>query len=136
MATPLPLFITQLSVAKALIEPVTRRIMTKGGDQIVATAKKEVPKRTRSLMRSIKNHGTKGVGDQIELQVTAGGPSSPHDVGYATFVEEGTTTMGPQPYMRPAFNKHGPQIVDELADMLELLAAGRPGRISGSIRRG
>jgi HK97 gp10 family phage protein len=87
-------------------------------------------------MRSIKNHGAKGRGDQVVVRVTAGGPSSPHDVGYATFVEEGTSKMGPQPFMRPAMNKHAPQIVDELADMLELLAAGRPGRISGSIRRG
>jgi HK97 gp10 family phage protein len=136
MATPLPVFLTELSVAKVLISPVTKRILNKGGDRIAATAKKKAPFLTGSLMRSIRNQGVKGIGDQITVQITAGGDSSPHTVGYATFVEEGTSKMGPQPYMRPALNKHAPQITSELADVIQLLAAGRPGRISGSIKRG
>jgi HK97 gp10 family phage protein len=136
MATPLPLFIAQLTAAKALIEPVTSRIMTKGGDQIAATGKKNAPFLTGSLMRSIKNHGVKASGSQLALSVTAGGESSPHDVDYAVYVHEGTSKMGPRPFLRNALNKHTPQIQKEIADVVQLLAAGKPGRISGSVKRG
>ena len=85
------------------------RITDKAGDAIETHAKKNVAKRTKSLMRSIKNHGAKkGLGG-IVVSVTAGGPSSPNEVDYATFVETGTSKMGPQPYMRPAVNKVVPQ---------------------------
>jgi HK97 gp10 family phage protein len=136
MATPLPLFIAQLTAAKALIEPVTSRIMDKGGDQIAATAKRNAPFLTGSLMRSIKNHGVKATGSQLTLSVTAGGPSTPHDVDYAVYVHEGTSKMGPRPFLRNAQNKHTPQIQKEIADVVQLLAAGKPGRISGSVKRG
>ncbi len=135
MATPLPIFLAQLTVSVQTFVPVMARITDKAGDAVVAHAKKHVAKDTRSLMRSIKNHGArKGLGG-ITVKVTAGGPSSPKNVDYATFVEEGTSRMGPQPYMRPAVNKVIPQFQKEVADVTALLAAGRPGRVSGSIRR-
>ena len=135
MATPLPVFLAQLTVSINVFVPVMTRITDKAGDAIVAHAKKHVAKDTRSLMRSIKNHGAKkGLGG-ITVKVTAGGPSSPKNVDYATFVEEGTSRMAPQPYMRPAVNKVAPQFQKEVADVAALLAAGRPGRVSGSIRR-
>ncbi len=136
MATPLPVFLTQLSVSKALISPVTKRILDKGGDRIVATAKTDAPFLTGSLMRSIKNHGVRSLGGQLAVQVTAGGRSSPNDVDYAVYVHEGTARMGPRPFLRNSMNKHEPQIVNEIADVLQLLASGQPGRISGSIARG
>jgi HK97 gp10 family phage protein len=136
MATPLPLFLAQMTTAKALVIPITERILNKGGDQIEATAKRNSPFLTGSLMRSIKNHGVKNFGAQMALQVTAGGPSDPNDVDYAVYVHEGTSKMGPRPFLRNALNKHEPQIVKEMADVLALLAAGKPGRISGSIKRG
>jgi HK97 gp10 family phage protein len=136
MATPLPIFLAELSVSKALIEPLTRRVLNKGGDRIEATAKTDAPFKTGALMRSIKNQGVKSMGDQLVLQITAGGPSTPHEVDYAVYVHEGTSKMGPRPFLRNAQNKHTPQIVSELADLLALLASGKAGRISGSIRRG
>lgn len=135
MATPLPIFLTELSISIKIFVPVMSRITSKAGDAIAAHAKKNVAFRTGSLMRSIKSHpAKKGLGG-ITVQVTAGGPSSPHDVGYAGFIEKGTSKMGPQPYMRPAVNKVVPQWEKEVADVAELLAAGRPARISGAIRR-
>ena len=136
MATPLTLFLTQLQIAKGLIDPLTERTMNKGGDQIAAKAKKDSPFLTGSLMRSIKNQGVKGSKGLLTLTVTAGGPSSPHDVDYAVYVHEGTSRMGPRPFLRNALNKHVPQIVNELADLIALLSSGEPGRVVGSIRRG
>ena len=54
MATPLPVFLAQLQASKVLINPLTSRTMVKHGDKTVLDAQKFVPKRTRSLMRSIK----------------------------------------------------------------------------------
>lgn len=135
MATPLPIFLAELTVSVAVFEPVMTRITAKAGDAIEAHAKKHVAFLTGSLMRSIKSHGAKKGLDGITVKITAGGPSSPHDVGYAGFIEEGTSKMAPQPYMRPALNKVKPQWEKEVADVTALLAAGRPGRVSGSIRR-
>ena len=135
-ATPLPVFLVQLQIAKGLIDPLTERTMNKGGDQIAATGKKNSPFLTGSLMRSIKNQGVKGSRGLLTLSVTAGGQSTPNDVDYAHFVHDGTSRMGPRPFLRNALNKHEPQIVNELADLMALLASGAGGRISGSISRG
>ncbi len=135
MATPLPIFIAQLSVSIKAFNPVMARITTKAGDQIANQSIRNAPKITGSLRRSIKSHpARKGLGE-ITVQVSAGGPSSPHDVDYAVFVHEGTSRMGPNPFMRKAFNKVIPQWEKEVADVAELLSAGRPGRVAGSIAR-
>ena len=135
MATPLPVFLAQLSAANAILPGIVGRITLKAGDRIQTEAKKRAPFLTGSLMRSIKNQGIKATPGMVTVTVSAGGPSSPHEVGYAVYVEKGTSRMGPQPYMRPATNKVLPQWEKELADVLELLASGKPGRVSGSLRR-
>ncbi len=135
--TPLPIFLVQLQISKGLIDPLTKRTMNKGGDQIAATAKKNSPFLTGSLMRSIKNQGVKGSRGLLTLKVTAGGPSTPHDVDYAVYVHEGTSRgLSPRPFLRNALNKHEPQIVNELADLMALLSSGETGRVVGSISRG
>ncbi len=130
MATPLPVFLTQLQVAKKLIDPLTSRTMNKHGDRTVAEAKRDVPKDTRALMRSIKrSKAVPGFGG-IKMVISAGGPSSPKDVDYAGHVEEGTGSMPARPYLRPAINRNQPKLENDLANMMQLLAAGRPGRVS------
>jgi len=131
MATPLPMFLLQLTASMAVVNPVATRITNKFGDRVVTDAIKFAPRLTGSLRGSIKRQ--KGTGGA--MSITAGGPSSPHDVGYAQYVETGTSRMAPQPYMRPAFNKNLPKYEKELADVMELLTAGRPGRVSGSLGR-
>lgn len=135
MATPLPIFVAELSTSISIFTPVMTRITSKAGDAVVAHAKKHVAFKTGALMRSIKSHGAKKGLGAITVKVTAGGPSSPHEVGYAGFIEEGTSRMRPQPFMRPAVNKVVPQWEKEVADVAQLLAAGRPARVGGSIRR-
>lgn len=130
MATPLPVFLAQLQASKVLINPLTSRTMVKHGDKTVLDAQKFVPKRTRSLMRSIKRGTPRPGFGGITLLISAGGPSSPNDVDYAGHVEEGTGNMAPQPFMRPAINKNEPLLEKDLANLMELLAAGRPGRAS------
>lgn len=135
MATPLPVFVAEVRTAAGLIDPLTMRTMAKGGDAILAAARQKVPVRTGSLKKSIRNHGPRLTTSGVAVKVTAGGPSAPiQRVDYATFVEQGTARMAPRPYMRPAVNQTMPQIVDEIADVMALLVAGRPGRAAGSIR--
>lgn len=134
MATPLPVFLTELTVAAGLVDPLVARSMDKGGDNIRAAARQKVPVRTGSLKRSIRNHGPTIAGGQITVRVTAGGQSTPLYVDYASAVEEGTSRRGPQPYLRPAADKIMPQIIDEIADVAALLVSGQSGRVAGSIR--
>lgn len=135
MATPLRVFLAELEGSIQVFDPLMKRITAKAGDQIAAEAKRNAPKRTGALRTSIKSQGVKkGVGS-ISVQVTAGGPSQPHDVDYATYVEEGTSRMAPQPFMRPAVDKVLPDWEKEMAEVVQLLAAGRPARAKGSIRR-
>ena len=130
-ATRLPVFIAQLEASIKTYDPVMKRITMKAGDAIVNEARRRAPRDTGALRRSIKSQATK----KLTITVTAGGPSTPRNVDYAQYVELGTSRMAPQPYMRPAVNKIKPQWEQELADVAALLAAGRKGRVSGSIRR-
>lgn len=38
---------------------------------------------------------------------------------YAGYVEEGTSDTAPQPFMRPAAERNGPKLVDDLGDAAE-----------------
>jgi len=133
MATPLPLFLVQLSASVAAIDPLVLRAAKKHGDRAVAKAQKDVPKDTRSLMRSIKRSSAKVGGGQVTILLSAGGPSSPNDVDYAQYVELGTGRMSARPFMRPAVNHQLPIMAKDLANLMELLAAGKPGRATGSL---
>ena len=136
MATPLPIFLAQLTASIVAMDPLTARVAAKTGDQMVAKARKDVAKDTRSLMRSIKRSNPLIGAGSITILLSAGGPSQPiEDVDYAGYIEEGTGVMAARPFMRPAVNKFLPQFVNELADVHALLAAGRPGRVAGSVRR-
>lgn len=139
MATKLLVFLTELQASTKAFRPVVTRITDKAGDAYAAEAIRQAPRITGSLRGSIKSHGAKGV-KTITVNVTAGGPSSPHDVDYAVFVEKGHATRSgsmvpPNPFMRRAGNKIIPQWENELATVVQLLAAGRPGRAAGAIRR-
>ena len=135
MATPLPLFLVQLTTSLALVDPIAERITNKYGDRVVHDAKKNVLKDTRSLMRSIKTQKAILAKGNASSAITAGGPSDPNDVDYAQYVELGAQGRAPTHFMRNAVNKNLPKFEKELADVMALLHAGRPGRISGSIGR-
>lgn len=134
MATKLLVFLVQLEASIAAFDSIMLRITDKAGDALATAAIQNAPRVTGSLRTSIKSHGAKGL-KTIKVNVTAGGPSSPHDVDYATFVEEGTSRMAPRGFMRKAANKVIPLWEKELASATALLAAGRPGRVRGSIAR-
>ena len=135
MATPLPVFLVQLTASIAVIDPVAVRITNKYGDRVVTDAIKNAPRITGSLRRSIKRQKGKLGGGVASVSITAGGPSSPHDVDYAQYVELGAQGRAPNPFMRKAVNKNLPKFQKELADVMALLAAGRPKRVAGSIGR-
>ncbi len=132
MATPLPVFIAQLSAAVALIDPLVARTAAKHGDKAMQKARKDVAKDTRSLMRSIKRSTPKIGAGAVTIVLSAGGPSTPNEVDYAQFVEKGTAVMAARPFMRPAVNHQLPRMEKDLANLMELLASGKPGR-AGSV---
>lgn len=79
-------------INEQLVEP-----MTNLGKGIGRRAQRLVPKDTWALHDSIEAK-TEVQGDRIVTTVSAGGG----DVGYAMFVEQGTSRMAAQPYLRPA----------------------------------
>ena len=133
--TPVKIFVVELTASIKLFDPIMMRITDKAGDAIVQAAIPQARKKTGSLRKSIKNQGAKKGLNGITVLVTAGGESTPHDVDYAVYQEEGTSRMSGTHFMRKATNKVVPQWEKEVADVTQLLAAGRAGRVSGSIRR-
>jgi HK97 gp10 family phage protein len=132
-ATPLPVFLLELTVSQAALNPVTERITNKFGDRVVADGIKNAPRLTGSLRNSIKRQPALGGKGVASINITAGGPSNPHDVDYAVYVHDGTARMAPRPFLRNAFNANLPKFEKELADVMELLHAGRPERVSGRL---
>lgn len=47
---------------------------------------------------------------------------SSHEKYYGHFQEYGTSDMAPNPYMGPAVDRYGPQLQDELEDMVDDIA--------------
>ncbi len=135
MATKLLVFLVELEASIQLFDPVMLRITDKAGDRIVAEARPKARRKTGALRKSIKNHGPRKAGGTITVNVTAGGPSSPHDVDYAVYQEKGTARMSGTHFMRDATNKVKPQWERELARTAQLLAAGRPGKAKGALHR-
>ena len=131
-AVPLPIFLVQLKAATALVDPIATRITVKAGDRVVREAQKIVPVDTGDLRRSIRTLKPITSGGKASISVTAGGGEN--NVDYAGHVELGTVKMSPQPYLRPALAKVQPQFEKELADVFQLLAAGRAVRVAGALR--
>jgi HK97 gp10 family phage protein len=102
------------------IEPKMRNL----GNAIGARAQRLVPKRTFALHDSIRSE-TSRAGATVTTTVSAGGG----DVDYALFVERGTSRMGAQPYLRPAF-------LQSKASDLEASAIIQTRGISRPARRG
>jgi HK97 gp10 family phage protein len=75
------------------IEPSMRAL----GQAVGARMQRLVPKRTWALHDTISAETVRS-GAKVTTTIGAGSP----DVGYALFVERGTSRMAAQPYMRPA----------------------------------
>jgi len=135
MATKLLVFLAELQASIAVFDPVMLRITDKAGDRFVAEARPIARRKTGALRKSIKKHPVKKSLGGITISVTAGGPSSPHDVDYAVYQEKGTAHMSGTHFMRKAEKKVRPQWENELADVAMLLAAGRPGKAKGRLHR-
>jgi HK97 gp10 family phage protein len=79
-------------------------VVRKTAHDIEATAKVLAPVDTGNLRGSISTTIT-GDGRFGSISAEIGPTAS-----YGIFVETGTSRMGPQPYMNPAADRHGPQM--------------------------
>lgn len=107
-------------LAQELVEP-----MTKLGNGIARRAQRLVPKDTWALHDTI-NASTELRGGSVTTEIGAGGG----DVDYAMFVEQGTSRMRAQPYLRPAMLQSG------ASDFGVSQAPARHGRVSPTRTRG
>lgn len=107
-------------IARELLEP-----MTNLGNGIARRAQRVVPKRTWALHDTIDAQ-TEIVGDSVVTTVGAGDG----EVDYALFVEEGTSRMGAQPYLRPAM------LQSNSGDFGVVTQPARHGRVSVASTRG
>lgn len=90
------------------------RVAVRAGALVVLnSAKEKAPYRTGTLRRSLEMED--GPGD---TEVTVG-----TDLEYAPYVEFGTSRMGAQPFLRPAFDENQDEVYREIGDALEDLLA-------------
>lgn len=92
--------------------PTARRIVQKTSADIKADSQAFAPVDTGTLRSSI-TYETRELTGAVVGEI---GPSA----SYGGYVEYGTSRMGPQPYMGPAFDRRAPLMAEVLAKALEL----------------
>lgn len=103
-------FTRDLALVKAKASPLIRAIVTKTCADTKATAKALAPVDT-GMLRSSIGYETRVLASSVVGEV---GPT----VDYGLFQEVGTTKMAPQPFMRPAFQRHEPTFLQALEQAL------------------
>ncbi len=112
-----------------LARKALRRAVGKVGDMWIAEMKAKVPTDTGNLRESInKKIVTSKRGNDLSAKVSVGptydtksrkpGDSSQQPGTYGLFVELGTKSMSPSPFMRPVFDATADKAVEILADTL------------------
>ncbi|MNI82213.1 hypothetical protein D3C73_1389020 [compost metagenome] len=90
----------------------------KTAKDIEATAKTLSPVDTGNLRSSIKTSDLRGVSqDSPEAEVRA-------SANYAIYQELGTSRMAPQPFMRPAADKHEPAFLKAMEELASKALGG------------
>lgn len=88
--------------------PTELKALMAGAQTVVNAAKRAVPKKTRTLQRSIHAEA------DDESSVVVG-----TDVSYAKYVEQGTSKMEARPYLRPALNKNATRIQNNVIKAMQ-----------------
>jgi HK97 gp10 family phage protein len=102
--------VADLKGAEAASRVMIRRAIQKTCADTKADAQSLAPVDTGALKSSI-TYETRAQRNSIVGEV---GPT----VDYGMFVEAGTSRMGPQPYMRPAFDRRAP-ILEQILEQLK-----------------
>lgn len=97
-----------LAAAPARVAVKTGRAIAKTAHDIEADAKAIVPVDTGFLKNSISTDVHR---DSLSAEI---GPTA----NYGRFVEEGTSRMGPQPYMRPAYDRRKEGLVQAIEQII------------------
>lgn len=96
-----------MAASPARLRAGASRVVAKTTYDTEADMKVFCPVDTGTMLNSISS-------DVDELVGTVG-PT----VNYAPFVEDGTSRMSPQPFVRPAYDRNEPGFVQALADLTE-----------------
>lgn len=100
---------------------VIRRSVRKGANIIKAKAQDYVPVREGKLKKSIKVSGVKAKPGVIAFKIRpTGNKKRGVSVFYDRFVENGTSKMAAQPYMRPAYDEAGEDVLNAVIDDIKL----------------
>lgn len=94
--------------------PLIKELMDEAARTGKVLSQKLVPVDTGDLKNSIKFHATTNHGWTFLLQAEAG-------MYYASFVEGGTSRMGPRPFLQPGVDLAADQIEILLGEMVDLL---------------
>lgn len=81
-------------------------------EQVEKDAKTIAPVRTGFLKDNIRSLGTRIAGDVIKGSVLSAAE-------YSSFVEDGTSRMSAQPFLKPSFEKNIDELVTELTQLFE-----------------
>lgn len=104
-ASQLNVLVVDLQASTGRVGAEAAKLVRQTALDIEGSAKEFAPVRTGTLWRSI-HHEIQGDGRFASMSAEIG-----TDVEYAPFVEYGTSRMAPQPYMRPAFDRHTPEYI-------------------------
>ncbi|MFI8595872.1 HK97-gp10 family putative phage morphogenesis protein [Rothia koreensis] len=103
-------FAAQLAAAPNKAETLTGRVLTASGTHIAAEAQRHAPVRTGYLRNSIGCHEDGPL--TVLVEATA---------NYARYVEEGTSRMSGQPFMKPALEKELPVMVKAVNGVADVI---------------
>jgi HK97 gp10 family phage protein len=99
---------------------VVRAAIRQGANIIKEKAKSYVPIDTGDLKKSIKVTGTRYQKGKISFVIRpSGNKKKGVSVFYARFIENGTSKMHAQPFMRPAFDESGDEVLNKTIEVIK-----------------
>lgn len=105
---------------KKLENRVIRAAVRQGANIIKEKAQSYVPENTGALKKSIKVSGAKAKPGVISFKIRpTNNTKKGISVFYGRFIENGTSKMVAKPFMRPAFDEAGDEVIGKVIDTIK-----------------